>query len=105
MTAFPLRLTAKEHLVMELLMAGGPEQYGLDLVARSDGRLARGTVYVVLDRMEERGLVESWQEDRRPGVSGIPRRMYKPTGLGLRAYRAAEMLANGTLAGPSPAFG
>jgi DNA-binding PadR family transcriptional regulator len=81
------RLSAKEAEVLGLLIAQG-EMYGLELVKASTA-LKRGTVYVLLGRMAEKGYVESRQEDVSAG-DGPPRRLYKATGLGLRAYRAME---------------
>jgi DNA-binding PadR family transcriptional regulator len=81
------RLSAKERLILELLVSMGP-QYGLQLVDRSDGALKRGTVYVTLGRMEEKGYVESEQEAPVTGAIGLPRRIYRPTGLGERVLRA-----------------
>ena len=54
----PPTLSGKEYLVLELLVANGPS-YGLQLVTESKGQLKRGTVYVTLGRMEEKGYVES----------------------------------------------
>jgi DNA-binding PadR family transcriptional regulator len=79
-----------EALVLDLLAANAPT-YGLDLVAASRGRLKRGSVYVTLGRMEEKGLVRSRLEER-PG-EGPPRRLYEPTPLGFRALVAAGILA------------
>lgn len=81
------RLSEKEAEVLRLLISNG-EMYGLELV-RESGRLARGTVYVTLSRMEEKGFVTSRLESVLPG-DGPPRRRYTPTGLGIRAYRAME---------------
>jgi PadR family transcriptional regulator, regulatory protein PadR len=78
-----------ELLILRLLIGGG-ESYGLALVKASDGALKRGTVYVTLGRMEEKGLVLSRQEDVTPEHIGIPRRLYKVTGLGERAVQAVE---------------
>ena len=47
-------LSKKEALIATMLSAGRP-LYGLELVAESDGALKRGTVYVTLGRMEEKG--------------------------------------------------
>ena len=55
-------MSRTESLVMELLR--GRERYGLELVDASDGTLKRGSVYVILARMEEKGFVDSRQEDR-----------------------------------------
>jgi DNA-binding PadR family transcriptional regulator len=83
----PTRLSASQRLILDLLIHGG-EQYGLQMVAQSNGQIARGSIYVLLGRMEDQGLVESRQEDRAPGASGIPRRLYRATGLGQRVLRA-----------------
>src|SRR5688572_6241132 len=85
-------LPAKERLILELLTSSGP-LYGLQLVELSDGRLKRGTVYVTLGRMEAKGYVESEQEAPAPGAIGLPRRIYRPTGLGQRVLRAWTVLA------------
>jgi DNA-binding PadR family transcriptional regulator len=45
----------------------------------------------MLDRMTDKGLVDSRQEDRMPGVPGIPRRLYKVTGRGQRVLQAVEL--------------
>lgn len=78
-----LTVSRKELLVLELLARGKP-LYGLQLVAASKGRLKRGTVYVTLGRMEEKGYIESTLDDPPPGVGGLPRRIYAATALGGR---------------------
>ena len=86
------RLSGTERLIVDLLTAEG-DLFGLQMVERSGGRLKRGTVYVTLGRMEEKGLLESRQEPLPPGAIGLPRRLYRPTGLALRvvaAWRDAE---------------
>ena len=88
----PVRLTAKEREILKLLIGQGAEMYGLEMVARSSGRLSRGSVYVLLDRLEERGLVSSRLEERAPGTSGIARRLYLPTGYGRRVFHLWEQL-------------
>ena len=88
----PATLPKKERLILELLVSGGPT-YGLQLVEQSDGALKRGTVYVTLGRMEAKGFVESEQEELPPGAIGLPRRIYKPTGLGERMLRAWTVFA------------
>ena len=84
------RLSAKEAEVLRLLLARG-EMYGLEFVTNSQV-LKRGTVYVTLSRMAEKGYVESRQEEVAPG-DGPPRRLYRATGLGARAYRSLEHAA------------
>jgi DNA-binding PadR family transcriptional regulator len=80
------RLSSTEHLILELL--AGNEMFGLQLVEESKGALKRGTVYVTLGRMQDKGYVESWTETPSPGAIGLPRRLYRPTGYGLRVLQA-----------------
>ena len=83
-------MSRTESLVMELLR--GRERYGLELVDKSNGALKRGSVYVILARMEEKGFVESRQEERSPGVSGLPRRLYRATPYGRKVHGAFAVL-------------
>ena len=83
----PLTLSAKELLVLDLLVRE-TQLYGLQLVAASRGGLKRGTVYVTLGRMEEKGYITSTLEDPPPASGGLPRRLYQPTPLGRRMRSA-----------------
>src|SRR5260221_13945256 len=76
------RLSATERLILDLLRED--ELFGLQLVERSQGALKRGTVYVTLGRMQEKGYVESRTEPLPPGAIGLPPRWYRPTASGLR---------------------
>lgn len=82
-----LTVSRKELLVLELLVRAN-ELYGLQLVAASKGRLKRGTVYVTLGRMEDKGYITSKLDDPPPGAGGLPRRIYEPTPLGRRMLSA-----------------
>jgi PadR family transcriptional regulator PadR len=88
----PETLPPKERLILNLLVSSGP-LHGLGLVAQSEGSLKRGTVYVTLGRMEAKGLVASEQEEAHPAAIGLPRRIYRITGLGERVLRAWEAFA------------
>jgi DNA-binding PadR family transcriptional regulator len=86
------KFSAAERLIVEMLVARD-ELFGLQMVELSDGRLKRGTVYVTLGRMVEKGYLESRQEPLPQGAIGLPRRLYRPTGLAMRilnAWQAAE---------------
>ena len=82
-----LTLSAKELVILQLLVRGN-ELYGLQMVAASRGRLKRGTVYVTLGRMEDKGYISSKLEDPPPSEGGLPRRLYAPTPLGRRMLAA-----------------
>ena len=93
MGALEPSLPPKERLILELLVARGPS-FGLALVQESGGALKRGTVYVTLGRLENKGLVSSEQEPAHPGAIGLPRRVYTVTGLGERVLRAWTTLTH-----------
>lgn len=83
-------MSSIESLVLELLRGG--ERYGLELVEASGGKLKRGSVYVTLSRMEDKGFVESRQEERPAGAIGLPRRLYRATSYGLKVHDAYQLL-------------
>jgi DNA-binding PadR family transcriptional regulator len=85
-------LSAKERIVLELLVSSGAK-YGLQLVDESRGRLKRGTVYVTLGRMEQKGLVESRHESQARSPDALKRRMYHATGYGRRVLDAWSVMA------------
>ena len=85
-------LSAKERIVLELLVSAGAK-YGLQLVEDSRGRLKRGTVYVTLGRMEQKGLVESHHEPATRNPDALTRRMYRATAHGRRVLEAWTMVA------------
>ena len=82
-----LTLSAKESLILELLVQK-QGMYGLQLVTASGGLLKRGTVYVTLGRMEEKGYIASRLEEAPAEAGGLPRRLYQPTTLGRRVLKA-----------------
>ncbi|MFY9622565.1 MAG: hypothetical protein WAQ99_22300 [Pyrinomonadaceae bacterium] len=84
------RLSRKEEFILGTLINGGRELFGLELVAASGGELKRGTIYVTLQRMEEKGFIDSRREARPAPEIGIPLRLYKPTGFGERVFRAYQ---------------
>ena len=65
-----------------------PQPECSQLVAASKRKLKRGTVYVTLGRMEEKGYITSRLEDAPPDMGGMPRRLYKETPLGRRVLAA-----------------
>jgi DNA-binding PadR family transcriptional regulator len=87
----PLFGLTKEILILELLLDG--PAYGLELVERSEGQLARGTVYVTLARLETKGWTSSKPPPAEERTSGLPRRRYSITAHGRRVLDAATMLA------------
>jgi len=83
-----------EQMVLLAVRRLGDEAYGLgvvDVLEERVGRsVARGAVYVTLDRLEEKGLLESRQGDTARGRAGRPRRLLSVTPEGLRALGDAR---------------
>jgi DNA-binding PadR family transcriptional regulator len=79
------RLSEKESLVLALLLEHA-EMYGLEMVAASPRHLKRGTIYVTLGRMEDKGYVSSRLEDAPPHAGGLPRRIYRSTTRGRQIF-------------------
>src|SRR5262245_48524252 len=94
-------MSRTESLVMDLLR--GRERYGLELVDAAGGALKRGSVYVILARMEEKGFVESRQEVRVQAASGLPRRLYRSTPYGKKVHAAFAMLRDALALKPAEA--
>ncbi|MBM7504085.1 PadR family transcriptional regulator [Agromyces aurantiacus] len=78
------------------LQAEGGDFYGFALAKRiadhagASALTAHGTLYKALNRLAERGLVESeWEDPAAAAEEGRPRRrLYRVTGAGAIAYRA-----------------
>lgn len=89
------RLSSLETFILELL-SEHREMYGLEMVDSSGGRLKRGSVYVTLGRMEDKGYITS-KEVEGEG-QGPPRNVYRVTGHGARVL-AAWQIAGKAFAG------
>jgi len=85
-----VKLSDKERIICGLLAQEG-ELYGLQLVELGDGALARGTVYVTLGRMIDKGLVSARRD--RETHPGLPRPRYRLTALGLKLLHAERAFA------------
>ncbi|AXH00481.1 PadR family transcriptional regulator (plasmid) [Deinococcus wulumuqiensis] len=65
------------------------QQYGLSL-SRATG-IGNGTLYPILDKLEELKLIQACWEEIDPRVAGRrPRRFYTLTGEGIRTFEAAR---------------
>lgn len=87
----PTLPSPKEALVLSQLATHG-ELYGLQLVGLSKGKLKKGTVYVTLARMEDKGLVRSLRDQQPEDHAGMPRPRYRLTASGERALRACDLV-------------
>jgi DNA-binding PadR family transcriptional regulator len=86
------RITETELLVLREL-AGHPDGlYGLEIVDKSDGRVKRGSVYVLLSRLKKAKYVDDSKLEPPPeGYGGLPRPIYHLTALGKRAVEIEDL--------------
>lgn len=91
-------ISPTEAKVLSLLV-GRKQAYASELVHASDGSLKRGSVYTILSRLEEAGLVKSIEEAATEKFA-LPRTAYSITGHGVRA-RQEFGLWTGLLSGGS----
>lgn len=60
----------------------------LEEIARRTGRrVSRGSVYITLDRLEDKGLLASRLDDGSAARGGRPKRLFRVTPAGVRAVR------------------
>ena len=62
-----------------------------ELVARVERRIARGAVYMTLDRLEKKGLLSSFLTAPTRERGGRARRCYRVTKPGMTALKASHL--------------
>ena len=80
-----------EHVVLATAVALGDDAYGAELIREIEKRTGRsvssGSLYVTLDRLENKGMIRSRMGDPDPRRGGRPKRFATPTPKGLQALR------------------
>jgi len=77
---------ALERVLRVLVADPAASHYGYDLMKAT--RLPSGTLYPMLARLQQEGLVDSQWEDQRPDAGGRPpRKYYRLTAEGVRSAR------------------
>lgn len=77
---------------MQTLQSEPGGAYGLQIVENSEGVVSRGSVYVLLGRLEEKGFVKVLPQKVKPPHGGLPRPKYQLTAEGARVLSTAEAL-------------
>lgn len=99
----PLRLTEVEQLVLLAALRLGDDAYAVpirDVVAKHAGiSLSRGSIYVALERLEAKGLVESWFSEPTAERGGKARRLFRVCPEGVAALRASKRAIDRLAAG------
>jgi DNA-binding PadR family transcriptional regulator len=78
--------------VMRTLQDSPAGLYGLEVVEKSEGGVKRGSVYVFLGQLEEKGFVRVLAQKESPQNGGLPRPKYQLTAEGARVVRFADVL-------------
>ncbi|HVS15983.1 MAG TPA: PadR family transcriptional regulator [Thermoanaerobaculia bacterium] len=80
-----------EQMVLAAVLRLAEHAYGAAILTeiedRTGRRVSSGSLYVTLDRMEQKGLIETWRDDPTPERGGRPRRYVRVTRSGLEALR------------------
>jgi DNA-binding PadR family transcriptional regulator len=84
--------TPTEMIVMRILQGSPSGAYGLEIVDDSGGAVKRGSVYVLLGRLEEKGFVRVLPSKKVRDSSGPARPQYQLTGEGSRVLSAASAI-------------
>ena len=109
MTPPPSALGEFEVIVLMAVLRCGDDAYGSavrdEIDQRTSRRVARGAVYVTLDRLEDKSLLTSRTSESAPDRGGRPRRVYRVSAAGLRAVRQALADMASMRAGIEPLLG
>jgi DNA-binding PadR family transcriptional regulator len=80
-----------EQLVLLSVLRLGDEAYAIPIreeIEKRTGRsVSRGAIYITLDRLEQKGYLDSWRSDPLPERGGRSRRYYRVRPLGVRAVK------------------
>lgn len=93
----------EQLLLLAILRLQREGAYGVniraEIVNHTDRNPAPGAIYTTLDRLENKGFVESKVGESRPERGGRSKRYYRVTGEGLRSLKRAinelRMLSRG----------
>ena len=93
----PQALGEFEQMVLLAVLCAaqdGGDAYGVtvhgELERRTKRRVARGAVYMTLDRLEKKGLLDSYLTDPTPERGGRAKRCYRVTKPAMAALRASR---------------
>lgn len=87
-----------EQLILTAILTLGENAYGVTICGKVEElsqpkRVALGPVYVTLDRLEDKGFVESWLSDPTPERGGRAKRHYRLKKSGERALHQSAITA------------
>ena len=90
----PIALGEFEQMVLLAILQVRDDAYGVtiheELERRTKRKVARGAIYMTLDRLEKKGLLDSWTTAPTAERGGRAKRCYKVTKPALEALRASR---------------
>ena len=103
-------LTRVEELLLLTVWRLQQDAYGLAIRHAVSGLLGKkvsvGAVYVPLERLARKGLLDSWESEPTARRGGRRKRFYKLTPAGMAALNAVKQLHDAAWSGlPDLAFG
>jgi len=92
-----------ESLLLLAILRLGERAYGVtirqELLDQADKDVAIGAIYTGLDRLEQKGFVESWLGEPTAERGGRAKRFYRVTATGLSAFNDTQRAIQGLLEG------
>ena len=83
-----------EQMVLAAALRLEEQAYGARIIQEIEAitgrRVSGGSLYVTLNRLEDKGLLESRMGDPEPGRGGRPKRYVRLTAAGLEALQEAR---------------
>lgn len=91
------------------LTHAGDEAFGSvvrdEIERRSGRRVSRGSIYITLDRLEDKGLLSSKTGSASPERHGRPKRLFRVTPVGRKAVKQSVATLTRMHAGLEPVLG
>jgi DNA-binding PadR family transcriptional regulator len=72
-----VRVSPKEAVIVSILLNSGREMYGYEIMKATKGEVPLASIYTMLSRLEDKGLVSSRLETVLAKGHAIPRRWYR----------------------------
>ena len=98
-----------EVVVLMAVLQRGDDAYGTTIIEeigeRTGRRVSRGSVYVTLDRLEQKHLLTSRLDGVSAARGGRPKRLFHATSSGIRAVRHSVSTLSRMKAGLEPLLG
>jgi DNA-binding PadR family transcriptional regulator len=107
--ATPAPLGEFEVIVLMATLHLGQDAFGSAIRTQIEHRtgraVSRGSVYITLDRLEEKGLLQSKLGDASTRRGGRPKRLFKVTATGVKAVRHSVTMLTRMHRGLEPILG